>query len=224
VYFEFIYTFVWNICHSRKVWARYHQQRVTVFMYGTGYSCQILMETSIFWADFQKNIQYQISWTPVQWEPSCSMRTDGQRYDKVISCFRRFVNALKKYCLLHQTTLSFQGRDISNKKIIITWGKIILQYIPIYIQQDTTLHSLFYLKTALHVSGGTSTHHQERKQLYLQHLVFVTPLLLPVAIVEELGLVWVCCGWRILKYYYDINKLYNVVSCWIYIRILLWCK
>ena len=43
-----------------------------------------------------------------------------------------------------------------------------------------------YLETALHVSGGTSTYHQERIQLYLQHLVFVTPLLLPAAIVEEL--------------------------------------
>jgi hypothetical protein len=43
-----------------------------------------------------------------------------------------------------------------------------------------------YLETALHVSGGTSTHHQERIQLYLQHLVFVTPLLLYAAIVEEL--------------------------------------
>jgi hypothetical protein len=41
------------------------------------------------------------------------------------------------------------------------------------------LHSLFYLETALQVLGGTSTHHQERKQLYLQQLVFVTPLLLP---------------------------------------------
>jgi len=61
--------------------------------------------------------------------------------------------------------------------------------ILIYIQQDATLHSLFYLETALHVSGGTITHHQERKQLYLQHLVFVTPLLLPAAIVEELELV-----------------------------------
>jgi hypothetical protein len=38
-----------------------------------------------------------------------------------------------------------------------------------------------YLETALHVSGGTITHHQERRQLYLQHLVFVTPLLLPAA-------------------------------------------
>ena len=49
--------------------------------------------------------------------------------------------------------------------------------ILIYIQQHAMLHSLFYLETALHVSGGTTTHHQERKQLYLQHLVFVTPLL-----------------------------------------------
>jgi hypothetical protein len=45
-----------------------------------------------------------------------------------------------------------------------------------------------YLETALHVSGGTSTHHQKRKQLYVQHLVFVTPLLLPASIVEELEL------------------------------------
>jgi hypothetical protein len=43
-----------------------------------------------------------------------------------------------------------------------------------------------HLETALHVSGGTSIYHQERTQLYLQHLVFVTPLLLSAAIVEEL--------------------------------------
>jgi hypothetical protein len=53
-----------------------------------------------------------------------------------------------------------------------------------------------YLETALHVSGGSSTHHQERIQLYLQHLVFVTPLLLSTPIVKELETVWVCCGWR----------------------------
>jgi hypothetical protein len=56
------------------------------------------------------------------------------------------------------------------------------------IQQDATLHSLFYLETALHVSGCTTTHHQESKHLYLQQLVFVTPLLLSTAIVEELEL------------------------------------
>jgi len=45
-----------------------------------------------------------------------------------------------------------------------------------------------YLETALHVSGGTLTHHQERKQPYLQHLVSVTPLLPSAAIVDELEL------------------------------------
>ena len=63
---------------------------------------------------------------------------------------------------------------------------VLPHFIPIYIQQDATLHSLFYLETALHVSGGTITYRQERIQLYLQHLVFVTPLLLSAAIVEEL--------------------------------------
>jgi hypothetical protein len=43
-----------------------------------------------------------------------------------------------------------------------------------------------YLETALYVSGGTYTHHQERIQLYLHHLVFVTLLLLYVAMVEEM--------------------------------------
>jgi hypothetical protein len=50
--------------------------------------------------------------------------------------------------------------------------------------QRYTVYS--YLETALHILGGNSTHHQERTQLYLQHLVFVTPLLLSAAIVEEL--------------------------------------
>jgi hypothetical protein len=45
-----------------------------------------------------------------------------------------------------------------------------------------------YGKTTLDVSGSTITHHQERKQLYLQHLVFVTPLLLSAAIAEEVEL------------------------------------
>ena len=59
-----------------------------------------------------------------------------------------------------------------------------------YMSNKMQLYTVYlYLKTALHVSGVTSTHHQERIQLYLQHLVSVTPLLLPAAIVEELELV-----------------------------------
>jgi hypothetical protein len=69
----------------------------------------------------------------------------------------------------------------------------IFQYISNKMQSYTVY---LYTETALHVSGGTSTHHQERIQLYLQHLVFVTPLLLSTVVVEELESVWVCCGWR----------------------------
>jgi len=64
------------------------------------------------------------------------------------------------------------------------YGSMHRKNILIYTQQDATLHSLFSLETALHVSGGTSTHHQDHKQLYLHHLIFVTPLLLPATFVE----------------------------------------
>jgi hypothetical protein len=62
----------------------------------------------------------------------------------------------------------------------------IFQYISNKMQRYTFY---LYLETALHVSGGTSIHHQEHIHLYLQYLVFVTPLLLSAAIVEELELV-----------------------------------
>jgi hypothetical protein len=61
------------------------------------------------------------------------------------------------------------------------YGSVHLKNILIYVQIDAPLHSLFYLESVLHISGGNSTHRQERKQLYLQHLVFVRPLLLPAA-------------------------------------------
>jgi hypothetical protein len=61
--------------------------------------------------------------------------------------------------------------------------KFIPIYIYIYISNTLQIYTVYlYLESALHVSGGTSTHHQERIHLYLQHLVLVTPLLLPAAI------------------------------------------
>ena len=47
------------------------------------------------------------------------------------------------------------------------------------------------LETALRVSGGVSTFHQEHTQLNLQHLVLVKLLLLPAAIAEVLELLYV---------------------------------
>jgi hypothetical protein len=69
----------------------------------------------------------------------------------------------------------------------------IFQYISNKMQRYTVY---LYLEIALHVSGGTSTHHQELIQLYLHHLVSVTPLLLSAALEEKLELFWVCCVWR----------------------------
>jgi hypothetical protein len=72
------------------------------------------------------------------------------------------------------------------KRLLEAFTEIfIYRSILMYIQQNATLHSLFYLETALHVSGGTTTYHHERIQLYLQHLAFVTPLLLPAAISDR---------------------------------------
>jgi hypothetical protein len=48
-----------------------------------------------------------------------------------------------------------------------------LANILIYIQQDATLHSVFYLETALHVSGNTTIHHQEL-YLYLKRQIAIT--------------------------------------------------
>jgi len=58
-----------------------------------------------------------------------------------------------------------------------------------------------FLKTALHVSDGISTHHQEHTQLYLQQLALFKPLLLPAAIVEEMELqlnflITKLCSWH----------------------------
>jgi hypothetical protein len=49
--------------------------------------------TCIFSTDFRKIRQF--SWKSVQWEPSCSMRTDGQTWRRLCSFFRNFPNAPK---------------------------------------------------------------------------------------------------------------------------------
>jgi hypothetical protein len=90
--------------------------------------------------------------------------------------------------MLNRTLAGSDRQYWSNKLMTVftVHGSVHRNNILIYIQQDATLHSLFYLESALHVLGATITHHQERIQLHLQHLVFVTPLLLSAAIVEEL--------------------------------------
>jgi hypothetical protein len=54
-----------------------------------------------------------------------------------------------------------ESNTVTNEEFNVH-GSVIRNNMVIYIQQDATLHSLFHLETALHVSGGTITHHQER--------------------------------------------------------------
>ena len=55
--------------HSKKDWARYCKKCVLVFMWNV---LEFLRD------DFRKILKYKISWKFVQWEPICSMWTDGR--------------------------------------------------------------------------------------------------------------------------------------------------
>jgi len=71
-------SFLWNISHCRKNWARRHHKRKQFFMSSSHYSYQILKKCELSLQIFEKYSKYQISWKSVQCEPSCCMRTDGR--------------------------------------------------------------------------------------------------------------------------------------------------
>jgi len=52
-------TFVQNISHSKKNWARYEQKIILVFMQNTRYSSPVLKNLE-FSLDFRKILEYQI--------------------------------------------------------------------------------------------------------------------------------------------------------------------
>ena len=56
------------------------------------------MKLGIFFSDFRKILKHQISWQSVQWESSCSMRTD--RHDEPNSRFSKFCNRTYKCATL----------------------------------------------------------------------------------------------------------------------------
>ena len=85
-------TFVWNISHSKKNWARYDKKRILVFMWSARYSYQILMKLE-FSRRFSKKkntiISNLMNICPVGAE---LFRADGQtdRHGQASSHFSQF--------------------------------------------------------------------------------------------------------------------------------------
>ena len=87
-------TFVWNVFHSKKNWARYDQKCILVFMQSARYSCPILKNLEFSRQIFEKNIQISnfMNLRPVGAEFVPCGRTDTT---KLIVAFRNFSKAPK---------------------------------------------------------------------------------------------------------------------------------
>ena len=87
-------TFVWNIFHSKKTWARYDQRCISVFTYTTHYYCLILMKIEFSWQIFEiySNIKFHEN-------PSSGSRVvpcGHMDMTKLIVGFRNLENTPKK--------------------------------------------------------------------------------------------------------------------------------
>ena len=99
--------------------------------------------------------------------------------------FRHFRVTIRQFT----TNASISYKHFSNFQLLkiqfinLTFMGLCIVRIFQYISNKMQSYTVYlYLETVLHVSGVTFTHHQEHIQLYLQHLLFVRPLLLPAAI------------------------------------------
>jgi hypothetical protein len=99
----FSITFVWNISHCTKNSARYYHKFYKDFYVKYPLLLSHFSETWIFWIYFGNMLSFRILWKSVQWEPSCSLQTDGRTYRQADrqkdrqtnnSRFSNFANAL----------------------------------------------------------------------------------------------------------------------------------
>jgi hypothetical protein len=94
-------TFVGNISHFNKNLARYYHKCENVTF------CRILIKLDFSQHISEESLKYQISSISVQWEPSCSMRTDGwMSVTKLKVAFRNFAKAPKNKLFFINKVLS----------------------------------------------------------------------------------------------------------------------
>ena len=139
----FYTTFVWNVSHATKKWARYDKIYVGLHV-----------EYLLFLSDFNENLnfpdrfskilKYQISWKSVQWEPSCSMgtdeRTDGQTW-RIQYAPSQYCESARKYKLsvyISDAITRFCWTNVVNCKTyeLRTWMSNIF-YISLHFQFTT---------------------------------------------------------------------------------------
>ena len=99
-------TFVWSISHSNKKWAK-HDKMYSGLHVKYPLFLSDFNDAWIFLTDFRKIPKYKISWKSVQWEPSCSMRTD---MTKLTVTFCNFANAPKN-------VMSYNHQNTSDKDV-----------------------------------------------------------------------------------------------------------
>jgi len=93
-------TFLWNVSHSHwDIIINVHSFHVKYQLF-LSYFNQICT----FRTDFKKILRYQISWKSVQWEPSCSVRTDrhdeaNNRFTPILLTRLKMLQSFCKGCL-----------------------------------------------------------------------------------------------------------------------------
>ena len=102
----FFASFIWNSYNSKNNWAWHYHKCTSVFMWSTDYSCQIILKLKFSRQSFEESQKKknQILWKSVQWEPSCSTRTD-KRTDKHGEASFRFPQFCKS--ALKRNTIQF---------------------------------------------------------------------------------------------------------------------
>ena len=94
---------------------------------------------------------------------------------KPITILRKLVRVLFQCSKSRQFTIYMRLHNYTEYNINL----VICFHFDIFPTRCNITQFIYLWKTALHVSDGTSTHHQVHIKLYLQHLVLVKLLLLP---------------------------------------------
>ena len=116
-------------------------------------------ENWILSLDFRRIPKYQISWKSVQWEPSCSIRTDGQReyretdMTKSMVAFCNFANAPKNCYIIFSTSCNYLKNVIKGRLQCLI--KIISFYYFVLIKDllhlVTSFQTFILIKDLLHL-------------------------------------------------------------------------